>query len=201
AYFMDVLKGRLRCEPVSSSNNNVLLLSNNCGLVSSPNNCVTLHYDKGSYIVLSSNNYNNYSHGCEPVSSSNNNVLLLSSGFVSSPNNCDLVSSPQNPVSLHNNNGSYTVLFSNNYGCIREKKNKGFIVDAYEKEKKIEAYLTDVVLKGRLRRLCTGKGRIINSELVSSFNNNGLLLSNNCGLVSSFNNCGSVSSQSGIFIQ
>ena len=41
-----------------------------------------------------------------------------------------------------------------------------FIVGAYEK-KKIEAYLTDVVLKGRLRRLCAGKGRIINSEPVS----------------------------------
>ena len=69
------------------------------------------------------------------------------------------------------------------------KKKKELIVGAYEKKsslwvhkkrKKIEAYLTDVVLKGRLRRLCAGKGRIINSEPVSSSNNNVLSLFNNC---------------------
>ena len=78
--------------------------------------------------------------------------------------------------------------------CIRKEKKKNRIhCGCIWKEKKIEAYLTDVVLKGRLRRLCAGKGRIINSEPVSSSNNNVLLLSNNCGLVSSPNNCGFVS--------
>ncbi|CAG8769095.1 8235_t:CDS:1, partial [Ambispora leptoticha] len=43
------------------------------------------------------------------VSSPNNG------GLVSSPNNCGLVSSPQNYMSLHNNNGSYTVLSFNNF--------------------------------------------------------------------------------------
>ena len=93
-----------------------LLLSNNCGLVSSPNN-----YG----FVSSPNNCN----------------------LVSTPNNCGLVSSPQKLVSLHDN-GSYTVLFSNNYnsyslwihikkivfnmGTYEKKKTIGFVVDAYE---------------------------------------------------------------------
>ncbi|CAG8819996.1 30815_t:CDS:2, partial [Gigaspora margarita] len=67
-------KGRIiNSEPVSSSNNNILLLSNNCGLVSSPNN----------YGFVSSPN--------------NCNLMSL-------PNNCGLVSSPQNAMSLHDNN-------------------------------------------------------------------------------------------------
>jgi len=113
-----VRKGHIiNSRPVSSSNKTFLLLSKNCGLVSSPNN-----YG----FVSSPNNFN----------------------LVSLPNNGGLASLPQNPISLHNNNGSYTVLFSNNYNSYslwmhseKEKKIE-FIMEAYKKKKKVERLIS-----------------------------------------------------------
>jgi hypothetical protein len=100
-------KGRIiNSEPVSSSNNNFLLLSNNCGLVSSPNNCGFVSSPNNRDLVSSPNNR-------DLVSSPNNRDLVSSPNnrdLVSSPNNHGLVSLPQKPESLHNNNGRYTII-------------------------------------------------------------------------------------------
>ncbi|CAG8632176.1 4812_t:CDS:10, partial [Ambispora leptoticha] len=159
------------CDHVSSPNN--------CDYVSSPKNPVLLHDDNSSYTKkkIYKNAYgrvfdifSNCNLGfLSDLMSSPNNRNLMSSlnnrGYVSSPNNCDHVSSP------------------NNCGHVSSPKNPVLLHDD-----------NDVVLKGRLRQLCAGKRRIINSESVLFSNYNVLPLLNKYGLVSSPNNRDSVSS-------
>ncbi|CAG8817822.1 2695_t:CDS:2, partial [Gigaspora margarita] len=101
----------INSKPASSSNNNFLLLSNNCGLVSSPNYCSSVSLPN---IVFSSNSRDLVSslNNCGQVLSPQNPVLLHDND-VSSPNSCSLVSLPDYNLDLPEMSGSSNPSSSN----------------------------------------------------------------------------------------